>query len=1248
LLFFDVEHAPFFFGREALIEWLINNLRPSTTQEKGNRFLAIIGASGSGKSSLARAGLIDGIKKGRLEGSENWPIVICRPGTDPLESLSVAFEQTGLLKTTSLTVFNLIKQLKNNERTLHIATRSVLNSQSYQHLVLLIDQFEELFTLCKNKELRQGFIDNLVYASSVAQGKTIVLLTLGADFYSQCAPYTSFAATLSDHQMLVGSMTKEEFQSAIESPAQLVGCEFESGLVETLLHDVKDQSGALPLLQHALLELWKQKQGNRLTKKAYQDIGGIEGSLEKRAEAVYSGFNETEKQICRKLFLRLTQVGDGTADTKRQMKFKEIVTDEGEREVIEAVVLKLSSPESRLVITEGGDKQNDRVIEVAHEALIRGWKRLRKWLDEDREFLLWRQKLRVSLGEWIRTNQDEGILLRGASLLEANRWLKDRENDLSENENNYLNHSITLQEQEQQEKEEARNREMEHLRAIAEEQEQKAKAQEEAAKKAEELRINAEKLAKEEEHKTKAQRKANRFLGVIILIVFIAAVIISFGALEQKDKAIQTKIALAQAQFAMNQRLDSLKTGIEAKIELENTLYKKDDTKKQVDDILSKLINGVKERNRFNGHDKKIEGLSYSPDGLLIASSSEDQTVKLWNRQGLELDTLKGHSNWVNKVSFSPDSKLLATASSDHDIRLWQIKCLANEDDICLKTSHKPSHNHVLKGHKDWVTDVGFSPDGNKLVSSSKDGTIIIWDKDGNLINGPIKVPNDNHRLQEVWGIGISQDAQLIATANADNTIKLFNFNGELLDTLTGHTDKVKDVSFSPKGEWIVSCGEDQKIIIWQKNDSKFEPYKPIEKAHDGSVNRVNFSHDGKIIASVSDGYEKNVKLWYTDDGTLISTFNGHIDRVKDVIFSLDDKTLITGSWDKTLRVWNKDKFSQRTYEGHTDKVIDVSFSPYGNSLVSASWDKTVRLWDIAKRTKPIIMPHNMQVNVAIFSPSGREIVTAGERGNVFFWNINSISMRYTFKAHDDYIKAMDFGDNGRILATIGGTKDPVIKLWNLDGMLYKSLKGHTDGIYGISFSPDGNMIVSGGKDNTVKVWDTKSGALIETISGHEGWVWSVAFSHDGHTIASASEDATVKLWNLKGELINTLRGHEARVSDVAFSPNDKIIATGSADTQIKLWNREEGKLIATLEGHNDRVMSVSFSPDGNKLASAGVDHNVKIWNIKNLQAYNSTDLLLEGCKWLKEYLKTNNKLQNNERSLCDKVLKKYRDENKD
>ena len=375
-------------------------LNSVTTYKKTNRFLAIIGASGSGKSSIALAGLVPSLQQNALEKSSEWPIVIFRPGQDPLESLAVALRAEPVVSKFTPSVKSIISACNEDRRTLHWSVREALhNAPETCRTVIIIDQFEEIFTLCNEDKLRRAFIENVQYASNVVRGKTIVVLTMRADFYSKCASFETLATALSDHQVLVGPMTEDELRRAIQYPAQLLGCELEAGIVEVLISDFNNQPGALPILQHALSELWERRNGRWLTRDAYQEIGKLEGALEKYANNVFAQFNQSEQQLCRQIFLRLTQPGEGTEDTKRRATVKEIITAGAKDESIFRVIRSLT--DSRLITTEGEkESPENSFVEVAHEALIKGWSKLRSWIESDREALRIHRRLADTASEW--------------------------------------------------------------------------------------------------------------------------------------------------------------------------------------------------------------------------------------------------------------------------------------------------------------------------------------------------------------------------------------------------------------------------------------------------------------------------------------------------------------------------------------------------------------------------------------------------------------------------------------------------------------------------------------------------------------------------------------------------------------------------------------------------------------------------------------------------------------------------------
>ena len=434
---FDVEHAPFFFGREALTEWLVVALRAAPSGHE-NRFLAILGASGSGKSSLARAGLAAALERGALDGSGAWPIVILKPGRNPVESLAFALAKLRGDTVDTTEVRRMIANLEADPRELHLFTRLFLgNDPPAWRLVVLVDQSEEVFTLCENEAARKALFDNLFYAATVPDGQTIVVLTMRADFYGKCGPYPALAAAMSDHQLLVGPMTEDELHRAIERPALLAGGEFEPGLIEMLLQDVTGQPGSLPLLQFTLLELWQRREGRRLTVAAYKAIGKLQGAIRNRADDVLGHFDATQRDLCRRIFLRLTQPGEGVEDTKRRASFRELVPAGADPGAVEAVVRRLA--DARLITIEGEPRTMGKIsVEVAHEALIQGWPHLRRWIDADRVGLRIHRQLTEAAREWEASRREGSFLYGGTRLAVAREWATTHHDELNALEAEFL------------------------------------------------------------------------------------------------------------------------------------------------------------------------------------------------------------------------------------------------------------------------------------------------------------------------------------------------------------------------------------------------------------------------------------------------------------------------------------------------------------------------------------------------------------------------------------------------------------------------------------------------------------------------------------------------------------------------------------------------------------------------------------------------------------------------------------------
>ncbi|MBE9186204.1 AAA family ATPase [Microcoleus sp. LEGE 07076] len=758
-------------------------------------------------------------------------------------------------------------------------------------------------------------------------------------------------------------------------------------------------------------------------------------------------------------------------------------------------------------------------------------------------------------------------------------------------------------------------------------------------------------------------------IGVLLLTSStIAAANFWWRAVGQKQVAvaqtqraeINTLTAASEALYFSNNKFDAMMESLRAgkkwrQMEHSQEMDSLKDTEILIAAALQQAVYGVKELNRLEGHGDVVWGLSFSPDGQTIASASVDKTVKLWRPDGSLLATFKGHTNSVASVVFSPDSKTIASASLDKTVKLWKT------DGSLLAT---------FKGHTDSVTSVVFSPDGETIATGSRDKTVKLWKTDGTLLRTIEQIAPVN------W-LSFSRDGKIVAVASDDGTVKLWSSDGKLIANLW-HSEnrkpsKVYTVSFSPDGETIATAGEDKTVKIWSiaaltrpgtQNSTKTSKGELLAtlRGHSKWVFGVSFSPDGQTLASA--GADGTVKLWnlanvgdklapdasnIKPESRLLRTFEGHADRVTQVSFSPDGKTLASASFDKTVRLWRLDDVPLKTLDGHQNRVQSVTFSPDGQRLASASTDKTIKIWSRTGVLLETLEGHTQKVSSVSFSPDGRLLASGSYDKTVKVWSLkedginNSIlpcpsaplfpcspSVLFTLSGHTDSVMSVSFSPDGEIIAS--ASKDKTVKLWTRGGRLIKTLTGHQGWVTGVAFSPDGQMLASASDDGTVKLWN-RDGGLLRTFEGaHNSFVLGVAFSPDGKMLASAGYDNSVKLWKVDGTLVATLlKGSSDSVTSVSFSPDGLLVASGSYDRKVKLWSRS-GTLLKTLTGHKDSVMSVSFSPDGKVLASAGRDNRVILWNL------DLDDLLVRGCDWVGDYLRTNPNVSSRDRRLCEGV----------
>ncbi|WP_420629064.1 NACHT and WD repeat domain-containing protein [Candidatus Leptofilum sp.] len=877
--------ARYFFGRESLVAELLQRVQEAS-------FITIAGPSGSGKSSVARAGLFHALRQGEaIENSDRWLLATMQPKGDPFGQLATAME-----KATKATAVGDALQPKDDE----YPTAETLLRQVAMYLedgngrcLLLVDQFEELFTQTKSTEQRQAFIDLLTHASQAPESPLTIIISLRSDFVSNCAGHEKLRALMSQQFQLVGAMAPRDLTKAITLPALQVGADIDDKLVSRIIADMKGSPDALPLMSFALRDLFeveKTKKGEPmdLTLPEYVQRGGLEKALEEHANKVFDNFTDDQKEIAKNIFSKLIEVGQGRVDTRRTATFAELIPAGSSAEVVTQVLANLADMRlvttSDLAVVEGEavtTSDQDSTVTIAHEKMIDAWPWLRALVDENRDLIALQNQINNDAQAWAK-DHDAGFLYRGRRLLQIEEKLEIIKSSLGSISVEFVQTSLDHREQEQQKAQASRKR----------------------------------------EEDLKSQKRIGRILGwaiVISGILLIISVNSTFQAVRTQAEIRQLKEVVQSNQLAELARVEARNDPIKALLiavagfrlnRQPNTHYSIAITLQTPFPTYPTTI--------LYSHEGMVNSATFSLDGEQFVTASDDGTARVWDTEGNELAVLRGHEGAVSSAEFSSNGEQIVTASGDGTAQVWD----AAGNELA-----------ILNGHTDWVWSATFSPDGERIVTASEDGTARVWDVTGNEL-----AILDRH-TDWVWSATFSSDGERIVTASIDGTARVWDVTGNELAVLNGHTDAVRLAIFSPDGERIVTTSIDGTARVWDTSGSELA----VLSGHADWIWSATFSPDGERI--VTTNLNNGTVLVWDVAGDELAILDGHTDWVWSATFSSDGERIVTASIDGTARVWDVTGNELAVLNGHKDAVWSATFNPDGERIVTTGADETVRVW---------------------------------------------------------------------------------------------------------------------------------------------------------------------------------------------------------------------------------------------------------------------------------------------------------------
>ncbi len=1107
LLEFEPDDADLFFGRDEVLADVLARVAAS-------RFVAIVGPSGSGKSSLVRAGLVAAAGRGDVAGVSST--VLITPGADPPAALESA-------------------------------------SSDDRADLLVVDQLEEAFTLCDDESRRARFFDEVLHR----RGKTVV--SLRADFFGHCAAYEQLAAQVSANNVLLGPMSQNEMQRAIEEPAKAKGLRLESGLVELVLRDAAGEPGSLPLLSHALMETWSRRDGRTLTLDGYGNAGGVRGAIARTAEECFEGATEAERSLLRRTFLRLTEPGEGTEDTRRRVPLQELAAAPETTAAMDGLLDKLV--QARLVTVDEG------AVQVAHEALIREWPRLRGWLDEDRESLRLHRHLSRSTHAWEALGRDPGELYRGARLAAALEWAGAGA-ELSAEERAFLDASRTEQEQELRE----------------------------------------------------ARRRARRLRAMLAAaaVALVVAIVAGVAAYVQRGHARRSAV-IAQAGRLAAQSREAAGEHPDLALLLSLEAASRDDSVDSRGAVLGALEHASRIRRWLQGFSSPVNASAFSPDGGLLATVTHDGTTlwdtATWRTVGPPLRSSQG--GWEG-VDFSPDGRTVAIAGGKGRVELWDVstrKELRELTDPAAARSTEPA-----------LAVVRYSPDGRAIAAGAQQTNhVTLWDSaSGRVLAGPITTNPPGEGAQS---ISFSPDSKRVAVPAAPGTVGIWEVaTGDRVGKPVAiGSAAVDEAIFAGGGRTLIASDDSGSVSIVDLGTRR--RIRPPLSVGSKPAGALDLSPDGRLLAAAS--YEGSVFVWDVKTGAQYGApLTSDTSPVNDVVFSPDGRTLVSSHL-RSAVVWNVggEQVIGKPLGGSSDLTTDVSFSSDGKRLAAGMLDGRTSVYDTVTRQLTLRIDGSSIVTAVAFRPDGKLVAVGTIDGQVRFFDAKSGAVvGRAVNAGDAAIWQIAFSPDGKLLAVdvdpngVKGFNEQrrqgEVQLWDANSLrrVGRPIAPGGGSVLSVAFSRDGTLLATGSYRGRLDLWDVATQAHRgRPMRVADDGVASVAFDPMGRIVAAGGAIGPVRVWRVADQrpAYPPLTGHTPPITGASFDPAGSFLATTSLFGGTRLWDP------ATGLGYGDELVGTavpasllpsidlpflglrnSFSPDGKLLAVAGVETRATLWDV--------------------------------------------------